>query len=233
MSGETQLALLKLTRRGEAVKFEEFVERGRQREFVRATVNALADAGIVSIANGFLSMDISQRMILAERLIHAGSDPVMVSRVLEWQEFENFANDILLENGFQSVKHFVFKSSLGRREIDILAWNDNFVLAIDCKHWLRGMAGRRMELAAQAQTERVRALAKRPELLARAKMRDAPGRGIVPIILTLGDVPKRRSDGVPIVPVSKLMNFLYGLSPMDESILQLQVRNDDGQSLLL
>ena len=233
MACETQLALLKLTGQGKAVSYEEFLERSRYPNDVRATINLLADAGMVSITSGFLSMDISQRMALAEQLIHAGSDPTKVSRMLEWQEFEDFANDTLLENGFHCLKHFVFKSSLGRREIDVLAWNDNFVLAIDCKHWRRGMIGRRMSLVAKAQTERVTALAKRPELLARAKMHRMQGRTIIPLILTMGDARDGTFEGVPIVPVSKLVNFLYGLSPVGQGILQIHIRNCDGQSFLL
>ena len=233
MIGETQLALLKLTGREKAVSYEEFLARERQQDNTRVTLNMLADAGLVSIANGFISMNVTQRIALAERLIHSGLDPVRVSRDLEWQEFENFANDVLLDNGFQCVKHFIFKSSLGRREIDIVAWNDNFLLAIDCKHWRRGMFGRRMALAAKAQTERITALAKRPELLARAKMRKVQERTIIPLILTMGDAPNGTIEGVPIVPISKLVSFLYGLSPMDPEILQIHIRNCDGQSLLL
>ena len=233
MSGEAQLALLRVTGQGKAVSYEEFLERSRQPNIVRATINTLAEEGMVSITNGFLNMNNSQRMALAEELIHAGSDPVKVSRVLEWQEFEDFANDTLLGNGFQCLKHFVFKSSLGRREIDILAWNDNFALAIDCKHWRRGMVGRRMGLAAKAQAERTSALANRPELLARAKMRSVQGRTIIPLILTMGDVHYGTFEGVPIVPISKLVNFLYGVSPMDQGILQIHIGNCEGQSFLL
>jgi len=231
MIDETPLTLLKLTRKGKAVNLDEFVTKNPKPQFTRATIDRLLDTGMASIRDGFLIMNPTQRMILAERLIHEGRDPLRVSRVLEWQEFESFANDSLIENGFRTVKHFIFKAGVGRREIDILAWNDNFMLATDCKHWLRGISGRRMELAAQAQSQRVRALAKRPELLARVKVGHLVSRWIMPVILTLGNAPKRSFEGVPIVPVSKLMNFLYGLSPVGSSFLRIPVENS--QSLLL
>ena len=183
MDDDTPLTLLKLTEQGKAVNLDEFMARVSRPQFARATIDRLLDAGMASVREGFLSMDPSQRMILAERLIHDGRDPLRVSRVLEWQEFESFANDTLIENGFRTAKHFIFKTSIGRREIDILAWNDNFMLAIDCKHWLRGISGRRMEDAAQAQTLRVRALAKRPELLARVEAGNLARRSIMPVIL--------------------------------------------------
>jgi hypothetical protein len=233
MSDETRLDLLKLTGRGKAVNVEAFKAQARQRQLTQTTINNLLETRLVSIANGFLSMDMKQRMTLAERLIHEGQNPARVSRYLEWQEFENFTNTTLLENGFQTVKHFVFKSTYGRREIDVLGWSDNFTLVIDCKHWLRGISPRRLMLAAQAQTERVRALAKRPELLARAGMNNLARRSIIPIVLTLGDAQKRSVGAVPIVSVSRLMNFLYGVSPIDDSFLRIPVEKTDAQSLLL
>ena len=233
MRDETQLDLLKLTGRGKAVNVEEFKAQARQRQLTQTTINSLLETRLISITDGFLSMDMRQRMVLAERLIHEGQNPAKVSRYLEWQEFEDFTETALVENGFQTVKHFVFKANSGRREIDVLGWSDNFTLAIDCKHWLRGISPRRLILAAQAQTERVRALAKRPELLARAGMDNLARRSIIPIILTLGDAPKRSVGAVPIVSVSRLMNFLYGVSPIDDSVLRIRVEKTDAQSLLL
>jgi hypothetical protein len=233
MRDETQFALLKLTGHGNAVNFEEFVAQTRQPKFAQIILNGLIDSGLVSISDGFLRMNMSQRMMIAERMIHEGQNPTKVSRFLEWQEFEGFTNTVLNENGFQTIKHFVFKTAAGRREIDVLSWNDTFILAIDCKHWLRGLTGRRIELVAEAQTERVRALAKRPERLARAKIGNVSERSIIPMILTLCNASIGIVNGVPIVPVSSLVNFLYGISPIDDSILRVAIETHAMQSRLL
>jgi len=186
----------------------------------------------VSVTDGSMSMGGRQRLMLAEKLIHGGADPKKVSRFLSWQEFEEFAADILHENGFSTRKHFVFKATAGRREIDVLAWSDTFILAIDCKHWRRGFSQGRMEQVAEAQVERVVALAHSPELLYRVKVPHPMGRAIIPAILGLGEPRLRLAEGVPVVSVSKLLSFIYGVSPVDDTIRTVRVSDGGLQSHL-
>jgi hypothetical protein len=185
----------------------------------------LIESGLVTCTNDLLSMQASQRVRLAEQLIHGGIDPRKVSTYLAWQEFEEFAQRTLSDNGFTTQGHLVFKSQVGRREIDVLAWNDTFTLALDCKHWLRALSPGRMRKAAQAQVERVLALARRPELLYRLKIPHPENRSITPVILALGELRVRFVERVPIVSISKLPNFIYGLSPIDEHIQRVKVSN--------
>jgi len=183
----------------------------------------LGGNGLLTFSDGALTMNGRQRITLAEEMIHSGMDAKKVSRLLRWQEFEDFADSILSENGFSTRKHLIFKSRAGRREIDILAWNDTFTLAVDCKHWLRGLSPGRTKEAARAQVERAMALAKRPELLHRLKVHDLDGRTIIPVILSLGELPERLIDGVPIVCVSKLLSFIYGVSPIDTKLKRIRL----------
>jgi hypothetical protein len=178
-------------------------------------------------------MDSQQRMALAEQLIHNGGDPKKISRFLGWQEFEDFTEHIFSANSFRTVKHFVFKSSNGRREIDILAWNDTLMFAVDCKHWVRGLSTGRMRDAARAQIERAVSLANRPDLLKRIKVDHTEKRSIMPVILTLGDLRERIVEGVPIVSVSKLLSFIYGVSPVDDGIRRIPVSDLEAQSRLV
>ncbi len=171
-----------------------------------------------------LEQDARQRIMMADHLIHDGRDPLRVSRFLEWQEFEDFAVGTLEENGFHTAKHFVFKSKVGRREIDILAWNDTFLFAVDCKHWLRGLSPKRMRDAAHAQVERTNGLAERPELLIKLGVTHPERRSIIPALLALGEPRQNIADGVPVVSVSKLMSFLYGISPVDNRFHNIRVR---------
>ncbi len=187
-------------------------------------VERLREDSLLSLSGERVDLNTRQRLLLAEKLIHDGRDPQKVSRYLEWQEFENFAVATLGENGFRTAKHLVFKSRLGRREIDIVAWNDMFLLAIDCKHWLRGLSIGRMSVAARAQVERMTALAGRPEILSRIGIDHVGKRSIMPAVFALGDSRHAFVDGVPIVSVSKLMSFLYGLSPFDERICSIRVK---------
>jgi Holliday junction resolvase-like predicted endonuclease len=178
-------------------------------------------------------VDTSQRMRLAERLIHEGRDPQKVSRFLRWQEFEEFGEQTLRQRGFRTVKHVVFKGRAGKREIDLLAWNDTLLLAIDCKHWVRGISPSQARNVAQAQIERAEALAKRFDLLNKFGVSRVESRYIVPVLLCFGRPRQRIADGVPVVGVSELISFLYGISPIDETLRRIPIKRRSAQLLLL
>jgi hypothetical protein len=187
-------------------------------------IESLHDDGLIRYHSPEIAIDTNQRIAIAEQLIHNGRDPEKVARYFEWYEFEKFANDSLAENGFHTKTHFVFKTRLGRRELDILAWNDNFILAIDCKHWTKGLNPSRMKTAAHDQVERTNALAERPDLLERIGLSNPECRTIMPMLFTLGDPRLRIIDHVPIVSVFRFLSFLYGLSPIDENFLRIRVK---------
>ena len=224
MPADFQLKLLELTRDGQGVSLDELAgELQASPGTLISQAEALRIKGLANYHHGRFSLDTRQRILLAEELIHAGRDPQKVSRFLEWQEFEDFAVLVFEDNGFGVVKHLVFKTRLGRREIDLLAWNDTFLFAVDCKHWLRGLSPSRMSTAVRAQVERSEALAGKPELLVKFGVTHSDRRRIVPMIFTLGDPRQRFVDEVPVVSVLKLMSFLYGVSPVDESFQSFPV----------
>ncbi len=225
MQPDLQIKLLELTRHGRKLTLDELArELWSEPTSLIQKVERLREDGLVSFRGSNLELDTRQRLMLAEKLVHNGRDAEKVSRLLEWQEFEDFAICTLGENGFRTVKHLVFKSRLGRREIDILAWNDTFLLAVDCKHWLRGLSTGRMRDAAQAQVKRTVALAERPEILSRIGVDKVGKRSIIPAVFALGDSRQAFVDGVPIVSVSKLVSFLYGISPVDERVRSIRVK---------
>ena len=193
----------------------------------------LAEGKLVNSHEGLVEMDTSQRMRLAERLVHQGYDPQKVSRTLDWKEFEEFAAESLEQNGFRTTRHVVFKSRIGRREIDLLAWNDSLILVIDCKHWQRGLSHSRARQVTQAQVERTEALAERSDLLKGRGVRYPENRFLMPTILCLSEPREGIVDRVPIVAVSKLISFLYGVSPVDESLKRIPVNPQTGQSTLI
>ena len=221
MTPDFRLKMLQLTNGKPTVSMEQL--NALLQNDLEEGVLALRANGFVTFSDGVLTTTCGQRVMLAESLIHSGVDPKRVSRLLRWQEFEDFAQHILSENGFLTHKHLVFKSGLGRREIDVLAWNDTFLLAVDCKHWLRGLSTGRMKAAARAQVERSTALARRPELLHKLKVQHPYGRSIIPVILALEDPRDQLIDGVPIVSVSKLLSFIYGVSPIDTRVKRVGI----------
>ena len=221
MSLDVRLKLLEMTGTSPAVDIAMLSTHSGLR--MSPTLESMTSDGLLTCADGIFSMSHHQRMMLAEQLIHGGVDPKRVSRCLGWQEFEDFANQSLLNNGFATRKHCIFKTTSGRREIDILAWNDSFTLALDCKHWVTGMSPSAIRRIVRAQIERAKALADRPELLHRLKVGRPEKRYVTPVILVLAELRDQLVDGVPVVPISKLISFIYGLSPVAEGIERIRV----------
>jgi len=229
-----EIRILDLTRGGRRISVEELADSLHMGlELLNQKLEVLSEKKSVSYNEGMVEMSTGQRIMLAEQLIHSGHDPEKVTRFLEWQEFEQFAGETLERNGFRTVKHLVFKSRIGRREIDLLAWNDSFLLAIDCKHWLRGLSPSRCRQVASAQAERSQALAERLDTLRRHGVSNAEKRSLMPMILCSGDPRESIVNGVPIVAVSKMISFLYGVSPIDEELRRIPVKVETAQSLLM
>jgi hypothetical protein len=223
---DLRLKILELTRRRQRISLNELSREIRiARTSLVSELEALQARSAIAISKEHLELDARQRIILAEELIHSGGDPQKVSRFLDWREFENFAVDSFEENGYLTAKHVVFKTQMGRREVDILAWNDTFLFAVDCKHWLQGLSPARTRDAVRAQVERSNALAGQPEILCRYGILQPSQRKVAPAILTLVEGSQKVVDGVPIVPVSKLMSFLYGVSPVDETLRMFRVKD--------
>jgi Holliday junction resolvase-like predicted endonuclease len=234
LRADLEIKLLELTRERSTIELEQFAERlettaGK----LKVQMADLAEKRVISLRQGIVEVNTAQRMTMAEQLIHDGRDPQKVSRFLKWQEFEEFGEQALNQNGFRTVKHIVFKSRVGRREIDLLAWNDSLLLAIDCKHWVRGISPSQARQVTQAQVERAEALAERFDLLNKYGISRVESRHIMPVLLCLGNPRHRIVDGVPVVAVSKLISFLCGVSPVDETLLRIPIRIRSGQLTLI
>lgn len=233
MRPDPEMKLLELSRGGRAVAVDEFADQLHVSVHVANRIlSRLLSNDLVHVESGSVQLDAHRRTILAEKLIHSGHDPRRVARLLGWQEFEDFAVYSLRENGFRTVKHLVLKTKLGRREIDLVAWNENFLLSVDCKHWMRGLTPSRVLKAARAQVERTILLAKNTALLSKHGIGNLERRSIMPAILTLGEPREKIVEGVPVIAVSNLVSFIYGVSPLDERLKRIPIRSLDHQSIL-
>jgi len=229
-----EIRLLDLTRNREGVTLAELAEQLHiSPDALRDRIAVLNEKGLLTVSDDAIELDVLKRMSLADYLIRNGRDPEKVSRSFRWQEFEDFAVHTLDGNGYQTFKHLVFKSRAGRREIDLLAWNDNFILIVDCKHWARHLSPSRVRNAASAQLERAKLLAERPDVLAKHGLRITARRDILPVIVTLAESQQRIMDGIPIVPILKLPSFLNGISPVDETLRMVPVQVKFHQSRLV
>ena len=227
------IKLLKLTRTRRRLTISKLqIDLSLTEEELHILLVQLRDKGLLSLGTEVVEQNSTQRLALAEELIRDGRDSRLVSQQLLWQEFEEFIETALYTNGYRARKHVVFNSHLGRREVDVLAWNDVWILVIDCKHWSRNLTHARLRAAAKAQAQRADALAAKPHILQKQGIRrlDAP---LLPLILSLGESRDNIIDGIPIVAISEFASFLHEASPYDSSFKTFTVKHEPAQRTLL
>lgn len=118
-----------------------------------------------------------------------------LGKILSWDEFEKLAALIMERNGFEVLLNYRIK----RKEIDVLAHNDRYLIGIDCKHWKR-MSRSMLSRAAQMQKTRV-GLA----------LESYSGLTGIAVIVTLYEIGDLQVDGIPVVPINKLISFVNDL----------------------
>jgi hypothetical protein len=186
---------------------------------VECFLGKLQEAGIITLTGEEIHVTSEQRMGIAELAISRGADPERVATELRWQEFEGLAAHILDVEGYATAKHFIFRNSARKYEIDVLGAKEPMVLCVDCKHWHRGWAPSRIMTAARNQMMRVECLSEGYAFYGRKLcIAGWPLARFLPIVLTLADVSSKLVDGVPIVSALRLRDFLCQVSPWDERL---------------
>jgi Holliday junction resolvase-like predicted endonuclease len=212
--------LLHETRQNAVCKTDEIVTKSKTcLPLVENFLLKLHEAGVISLTDEELQVTSEQRMRIAELAILTGADSERVARELRWQEFEGLVARILNVEGYATAKHFIFRNSARKYEIDVLGAKEPMVLCVDCKHWHHGWAPSRIMAAARNQMMRVLCLSEAYAFYGR-KLHIAGWRSarLLPIVLTLADVSSKLVDGVPIVSALRLRDFLCKVSPWDEQL---------------
>jgi hypothetical protein len=132
------------------------------------------------------------------------------ARALTWQEFEAFSEDCLSKNGFETQKGIMVNDSGRRWQIDLVARKSPILLTLDCKHWESANYSARFKTAIQHQKLSVEPLVR--HLTMNGKMGERPV-WTLPLILTLHEPRESITDGVVIVSVGQLPDFLEHLTP--------------------
>lgn len=167
-----------------------------------------AERAVEKIVEDFgLPRDATFRVSAALALLRLGADPSKIAKTLDWDEFETFCAMAIAAGGY-SVRRNV-RMRKPTRQIDIVAESPTLVLSIDCKHWRRESGGTGLESQALAQAERTRMLKARSPVA---------GASYLPVILTMVEHQVKVVDGVPIVPLAALREFLSSVSRFDEGL---------------
>ncbi len=213
------ISLLKLTQNG-AVEQENVNSDARLPDSVTSVLlRKLQNENLIYLKGTLIGVDAQARLKVAVKAVSLGADVERISGFLGWQEFEALAVIALEANGYSCKKNVRFKHDGRRWEIDVVGCRKPLVVCIDCKHWHHGMHLATLAKMAQAQAERVGAFADSlPNTSIDLPCTKWDCAKFAPVIVSLVSVRAKFSDGIPVVPVLQLQDFVYQLPLQVESV---------------
>jgi len=206
---EILVSALKMTRKGCAQIEEISQDASVPSTLARQILKKYSRIEVANIDKETVDIDGEQRLGIAYRAVELGADLERVCKLLRWREFEDISALAFSGSGFSVKKHFRFKHLDKRWEIDILAEKNPFVISVDCKHWRRNWHRSTVSKIVESQVQRTQALSEAsPQLLLELNISGWRSATFIPLILSLVPGPFKFHEGVPIVPVFQLRNFI-------------------------
>jgi Holliday junction resolvase-like predicted endonuclease len=222
IESELLILLLKLTKDGPVSQEVIKKESRLPTSLVAKLLRKLQSDGLVYHHGNVVEASSPQRLRLAVCALKSGGDLERVSGFLQWKEFESIAAVAFESNGYTVVKNLHFKHGGHRWEIDIIGCKSPLVVCLDCKHWHHGLQGSAAEKIAEQQTERTRALVMSlPNPTVKLECLSRSNAKFVPAVLSLTFDKFKFYNGVPVVPVLQLQDFLNQLPACADSLLCL------------
>ena len=167
----------------------------RSKATAEELVNYLANLGIGEFSDnsiGFSEQDKLDTILLA---LKHGCDPEHLSKKILWNDFELFTSFLIESAGYSYERNVVFTNP--RIQIDVIGFYRKIALLIDCKHWMK-INSFNISKFSSNQIRRAKIfLDKRKDV-----------ESAIPIIVTLHEYDYSFFDKIPIVPISRLKEFL-------------------------
>ncbi|MFH0749211.1 MAG: restriction endonuclease [Candidatus Bathyarchaeota archaeon] len=188
---------------------------------------------VSTIERGKIKISEKQRLNLAIFALQKGADLERVCQALGWKEFEDFVAFVLEQNNFKTIKHYRFKGVKRRYEIDVIGLKKPLLLSVECKHWKRSWRRAATISAIQTQIERTISLSQfLPEPRDRLGIAIWSEVEIIPLLLTLSNTPIKIFEGVPVIPIRFLNNFLNEMLKYMENFMIITKRKEPKQEIL-
>jgi hypothetical protein len=158
-----------------------------------------------------------ERVRVILNALRLGVDASSLAKYLNWREFERLTTSLLGGAGYEAEWN-VRLSYLGRRiQVDVLAYNGNILLVIDCKRWNRALTPSVESRIRESQEKRL--------LFLKSLIERSFGQGclktiyIIPATLSLYRSSKPIIDGFIFASLDKLRG---ALEYVDRSFFQLK-----------
>ena len=210
------------------IKIEElYCEIRFPKDIADLILNRLSSNGYIQIDNSRVRFDAVKKMKMALLAIKLGSDVEKVCKLIDWRDFEGIAAEIFEVNGYSVVKNFRFSSCDRRWEIDVLAYKKPIIICVDCKHWIKTHLSYSLHIIIEKQTERIKALLNMAsEIKEKLKLKGWKQITALPVVISLYPQSFKFYDGVPIVPILQLSNFIYYLPTQIKSLKHFKMDLD-------
>jgi len=179
------------------LSFDEFAHAtGLGKKVSMELIRFLVKNEIGTFDSDSVRFDHLDKMRAAMLAIHMGVDLESLSKILNWQDFEMLATNVLDACGY--IAYHGLRLKKPRVEIDVVGIKDGIALLIDCKHWKRSSPSELNKFALM-QINRAKRFVRANE----GKIKIA-----IPAILTLHLESITFADDVPVIPVIKFRSFL-------------------------
>jgi len=222
------LALLSNTQKAPVIFGKLREELGVAEGLLSTYLRQLRAEGLLSDIEESIRCSPAQRLRIAIKVTSLGGDTERIARNLGWSEFENFVSYAFEENGYNVSRHFRYKSSGRRWEIDVLATRAPFFIIAECKHWQKGLGISGAERTVNEHLARTKALAEVLQSLRhRIRFEGWTKAVLVPVLVSLIENRHRFYSDVPVVPVLQLPSFLTDLPSYYPGLAHTQVRLDE------
>ncbi len=135
-----------------------------------------------------------------------------VARSLDWREFEMFTERCLAEAGYDVKRDIRVPNGTRIWQVDVLGLKAETALCFDCKHWSSPAYPSKLERAAEHQAAATHILL---QSLWETKGSQIYG---LPLVLTLFDPRQRVRNGVVLLSIGQLPDFLGNLTVYSDDL---------------
>lgn len=219
----------------------DFLEKLIKQRFVNKTLLSFLEYKYIGIASSLIEMCINNNIIeeIDDKLVLKNSIslimllplfgimPDKLSAYIEWNEFEIYISQVFSEFGWDIYTNYVH-TKIKRFQIDVIALNEILKLSlfIECKHW-KHMARRNISIQfiVNKHLERIKKYLDTCEWVCVkiTKLRNI--KNIVPIVVTLYELPVKVLKGVALVPINKLIDFVANIDSYIDSLNLVVYKN--------
>ncbi|MEM1581826.1 MAG: hypothetical protein QXK89_04865 [Candidatus Bathyarchaeia archaeon] len=222
---EILIAILKKTKESNIIRLEDIsVETRFARTFIQEALKKFYEENFLDLEEDKILISNEQRMKIAVKAINLGSDIERVGRFLTWSEFEKLSKISFEANSFSVRTNFHFTWMEKKWEVDIIGLKKPLIISADCKHWHQKWSGTASVKAAKSQLERTKALAEASAII-KGKIGISGWKYayFVPIVLSLFPSQYKFYEGIPIVPILHLRDFLQNIIAHLEDVNSIYV----------